>query len=77
MYTEYRPSAGLTILEIDIPTGYIISNQTLRDYVKSGIVSNLKQATFLNRKLVFVFIEVTPVHEPPHEKTNNVASEQV
>ncbi|XP_048253504.1 CD109 antigen-like [Haliotis rufescens] len=54
-YTEKSLSSGLAVLEIDIPTGYIIMNNTLREYVQSGIVPNLRRAEFYGRKLVYYF----------------------
>ena len=46
-------------MEIQIPTGYIVKNETLREYVRSGMVPSLKQAMFYDRKLVYVFSQVT------------------
>ena len=43
------------MLEIDLPTGYIVMNDTLRDYVRSGVVPNLRRAEFYGRKIVFYF----------------------
>ncbi|XP_071092281.1 CD109 antigen-like [Haliotis cracherodii] len=54
-YTEKSLTSGLAVLEIDIPTGYMIMNNTLREYVQSGIVPNLRRAEFYSRKIVFYF----------------------
>ncbi|XP_059162065.1 LOW QUALITY PROTEIN: C3 and PZP-like alpha-2-macroglobulin domain-containing protein 8 [Physella acuta] len=55
LYTEKSKTSGLTVMEIDIPTGYVVMNDTLRDYVKSGVVPNLKRAEHYQRKVVFYF----------------------
>ncbi|KAK7498039.1 hypothetical protein BaRGS_00010627 [Batillaria attramentaria] len=55
IYTERSLTSGLSVLEIDIPTGFIVMNDTLRDYVRSNIVPNLKRAEFYGRKVVFYF----------------------
>ena len=48
-------TSGLAVLEVDIPTGYVVMNDTLRDYVQSNTVPNLKRAEFYERKVVFYF----------------------
>ncbi|KAK6185943.1 hypothetical protein SNE40_008070 [Patella caerulea] len=55
VYTERSLTSGLAVIEVDIPTGYVVMNDTLRDYVQSGIVPNLKRAEFYNRKVVYYF----------------------
>lgn len=55
IYTAQGLTTGLSVLEIDIPTGFIIMNDTLRDYVRSGVVPNLRRAEFYGRKVVFYF----------------------
>lgn len=47
----------MSVLEIAIPTGYIVHNSTLQAYVKSQIAINstLKNAEFYNSKTVFYF----------------------
>ncbi|XP_046585013.1 LOW QUALITY PROTEIN: murinoglobulin-1-like [Haliotis rubra] len=54
-YTEKSLTSGLAVLEIDIPTGYMVMNNTLREYVQSGIVPNLRRAEFYGRKVVYYF----------------------
>jgi hypothetical protein len=49
----------MAVMEIDIPTGYIVMNDTLRDYVRSNLVPNLKRAEFYGRKIVFYFSYVS------------------
>ncbi|GFO11263.1 Cd109 antigen-like isoform x3 [Plakobranchus ocellatus] len=55
VYTNRSLTSGLAVLEVDIPTGYIVMNDTLRNYVRSGIVPNLKRAEFYGRKVVYYF----------------------
>ncbi|KAL8613871.1 hypothetical protein ACOMHN_032861 [Nucella lapillus] len=55
LYTERAQTTGLSVLEVDIPTGYVVMNDTLRDYVRSGVVPNLRRAEFYGRKVVFYF----------------------
>ncbi|KAK7498085.1 hypothetical protein BaRGS_00010673, partial [Batillaria attramentaria] len=55
LYTDRGQTTGLSVLEIDIPTGFVVMNDTLRDYVRSGVVRNLKRAEFYGRKVVFYF----------------------
>ncbi|KAK7114537.1 CD109 antigen-like [Littorina saxatilis] len=55
IYTERSLTSGLAVMEIDIPSGYVVMNDTLRDYVRSGLVPNLKRAEFYGRKVVFYF----------------------
>ncbi|KAL3859107.1 hypothetical protein ACJMK2_009340 [Sinanodonta woodiana] len=55
LYTDRSLEAGLTVLEVDIPTGFVVMNDTLRQFVKSGVQSNLKRAEFYDRKVVLYF----------------------
>ncbi|GFO45329.1 macroglobulin complement-related 2 [Plakobranchus ocellatus] len=54
-YTERSLTSGLAVLEADLPTGYVVMNDTLRDYVRSGVVPNLRRAEFYGRKVVYYF----------------------
>lgn len=47
--------SGMAVLEVEIPTGYIIQQQTLDKYVKSHKVRNLKEARFMETKAAFYF----------------------
>ncbi|XP_023235311.1 CD109 antigen-like [Centruroides sculpturatus] len=47
--------SGMTVLEVQVPTGYIIQQQTLDKYVKSHRVRNLKEARFMETKVAFYF----------------------
>ncbi|CAG5133426.1 unnamed protein product, partial [Candidula unifasciata] len=55
LYQEKSLTSGLSVLEVEIPTGYIVMNDTLRDYVRSRLVNNLRRAEFYERKVVFYF----------------------
>lgn len=55
LYTERSLTSGLAVLEVDIPTGYVVMNDTLRSYVRSGVVPNLKRAEFYNKQVFFYF----------------------
>ena len=55
LFQEKSLTSGLAVLEVDIPTGYVVMNDTLRDYVRSGIVPNLRRAEFYERKVVYYF----------------------
>ena len=49
----------MSVLEVDLPTGFIVMNDTLRDYVQSRVVPSLKRAEFYGRKVVFYFSYVS------------------
>ena len=53
--TVESPNAGLTVLEVTIPTGYIIQQQELDTIIKSTHVANLREARFYDRKVIFYF----------------------
>ncbi|XP_055892053.1 C3 and PZP-like alpha-2-macroglobulin domain-containing protein 8 isoform X3 [Biomphalaria glabrata] len=55
LYTEKSLTSGLAVLEVDIPTGYVVMNDTLRDYVRSNRVPSLKRAEHYDRKVIFYF----------------------
>ena len=55
LFQEKSLTSGLAVLEVDIPTGYVVMNDTLRDYVRSGVVQNLRRAEFYGRKVVYYF----------------------
>ena len=38
---------------MDLPTGYIVMNNHLREYVQSGVVPTLNRAEFYDKKIVF------------------------
>ncbi|GFW23832.1 ovostatin [Trichonephila clavipes] len=47
--------SGMAVLEVDIPTGYVIQQQKLDAYVHSGRVRNLREARYSERKVSFYF----------------------
>ncbi|KAJ8949269.1 hypothetical protein NQ318_022783 [Aromia moschata] len=47
--------SGLAVLDITIPTGYIIQQQDLDSYILSRRVRNLQRARFFERKVLFYF----------------------
>lgn len=47
--------SGLTVLDVTIPTGYIIQQQKLDAYILSRRVQNLQRAKFLESKVLFYF----------------------
>ncbi|KAL3319634.1 hypothetical protein Ciccas_001687 [Cichlidogyrus casuarinus] len=49
--------SGMAVFEVDLPTGYIVLNNDLRDYVNTRQISNLKYARFNQRNKVFFFFD--------------------
>nr|CAI5865848.1 unnamed protein product [Callosobruchus analis] len=47
--------SGMAILDVTIPTGYIIQQQDLDAYILSRRVRNLQRAKYLERKVLFYF----------------------
>ena len=45
----------MAVLDVTIPTGYMIQQQKLDAYVRNQEVRNLQRAKFLNQKVVFFF----------------------
>lgn len=45
----------MAVLDITIPTGYMIQQQKLDAYVRNQEVKNLQRARFLEQKVVFYF----------------------
>ncbi|KAI1297211.1 Antigen -like protein [Halotydeus destructor] len=56
-------SSGMAVLEVTIPTGYVIQQQELDSYVRSGKVRNLQEARYAERKVAFYFdyLDTSPV----------------
>ncbi|CAD5111927.1 DgyrCDS1188 [Dimorphilus gyrociliatus] len=50
---DISKKTGLVLMEVDLPTGYIIMNDLLRSYVQSHTVKNLARAEYLDKKVVF------------------------
>lgn len=53
--TEESPRSGLAVLEVGIPTGYMIQQQRLDSYVLSRSVRTLQRAKYQPDKLLFYF----------------------
>ncbi|CAH2004526.1 unnamed protein product [Acanthoscelides obtectus] len=47
--------SGMAILDVTVPTGYIIQQQDLDAYILSRRVRNLQRAKYLERKVLFYF----------------------
>lgn len=45
----------MAVLDVAIPTGYIIQQQKLDSYILSKRVRNLQRAKFAEKKVVFYF----------------------
>ena len=63
MYQTKSKQSGLSVMEIDIPSGYVIMNDTLRALVQSKNPPNLKRAEFYGRKVVFYFDYVSCINK--------------
>ncbi|KAK2182230.1 hypothetical protein NP493_362g02042 [Ridgeia piscesae] len=46
-------TTGLTVMEVELPTGYVIMNDDMRLYVQSGEVPTLRRAFYYSKKVVF------------------------
>lgn len=53
--TAESPISGMTVLEVTIPTGYIIQQQDLDQLIRTSTLNNLKEARYSERKIVFYF----------------------
>ncbi|XP_018320205.1 CD109 antigen [Agrilus planipennis] len=54
-YLNESERSGLAVLDVAVPTGYIIQQQKLDAYVLSRQVRNLQRAKFLEKKVLFYF----------------------
>ncbi|KAL4122063.1 hypothetical protein QTP88_014463 [Uroleucon formosanum] len=54
-YIDESPRSGLAVLDVAIPTGYIMQQQNLDAYVLQRTVPNLQRARFFPGKLLFYF----------------------
>ncbi|KFM63961.1 CD109 antigen, partial [Stegodyphus mimosarum] len=52
---EESPRSGMAVLEVNIPTGYVVQQQTLDSYVRSRKVRNLREARYDERRVSFYF----------------------
>lgn len=53
--TRESSISGMSVLEVTVPTGYVIQQQELDGLVRSSSISNLKEARFFDRKVAFYF----------------------
>ncbi|XP_053673815.1 CD109 antigen [Anopheles nili] len=54
-YTEESIRSGMAVLDVTVPTGYMIQQQRLDSYILSQRVRNLQRARFQERKVLFYF----------------------
>ncbi|ELT94901.1 hypothetical protein CAPTEDRAFT_205407 [Capitella teleta] len=52
---DISPRSGLAVIELHVPTGYVVTNDVLRAYAQSGEVPTLRRAETYDRKVVFYF----------------------
>ena len=52
----------MVAMEMDIPTGYVITNDVLRAMAQSEDIPNLRRAEQYDRKVVFYFDYVSCIH---------------
>ncbi|XP_058120084.1 CD109 antigen [Anopheles ziemanni] len=55
IYTEESIRSGMAVLDVAVPTGYMIQQQKLDSYILSQRVRNLQRARFQERKVLFYF----------------------
>uniref|UniRef100_T1IYG4 CD109 antigen n=1 Tax=Strigamia maritima TaxID=126957 RepID=T1IYG4_STRMM len=53
--TNESEISGMAVLELEIPTGYVVDQENLISYVLSGKVNKLTEARFYERKIIFYF----------------------
>ncbi|VDM17333.1 unnamed protein product [Hydatigera taeniaeformis] len=56
---EPANESGMAVFEVRVPTGYVVMNDELRDYVRSGQVPRLKYARFRPHFVHFFFDKLT------------------
>ncbi|GFR30237.1 CD109 antigen [Trichonephila clavata] len=56
-------TSGMAVLEVALPTGYIIEQHELHGYVRSRVVRNLREARFREGQIVFFFehLDISPI----------------
>ena len=55
----------MTVLEADLPTGFVVMNDDMREYVQSGIVPTLRRAEFKNRTMTF-YLDYVRIYSLPY-----------
>lgn len=58
--TSESPRSGMAVLEVGVPTGYMIQQQRLDAYVLSKRVTTLQRAKYTPTKIVFYFQYLSP-----------------
>lgn len=66
--TDESIRSGMAVLDVSVPTGYMIQQQKLDAYILSQRVRNLQRARFQERKVLFYFDFVSDYCD--HYKTN-------
>lgn len=56
------PISGMSVLEVTVPTGYVIQQQELDILVRSLAIRNLKEARYFDRKVAFYFDYVSGIY---------------
>nr|CDS32607.1 cd109 antigen [Hymenolepis microstoma] len=56
---EPANESGMAVFKVRVPTGYVVLNDELRDYVRSSAVPRLKYARFLQQHVHFFFDKLT------------------
>lgn len=61
--SEESPRSGMAVLEVNLPSGYYIQQQTLDAYVQSGAVRNLREARYEEKKaeIYFDYLDSSPI----------------
>ncbi|KAL3185141.1 hypothetical protein MRX96_031017 [Rhipicephalus microplus] len=60
--TEDSPRSGMAVLEVNLPSGYYIQQQTLDAYVQSGAVRNLREARYEEKKdEIYFYLDTSPI----------------
>nr|QOJ54018.1 macroglobulin complement-related 2 [Ixodes ricinus] len=61
--TEESPRSGMAVLEVNLPSGYYIQQQTLDAYVQSSNVRNLREARYQEKKveIYFDYLDTSPI----------------
>ena len=63
----------MAVLDVAIPTGYIVQQQNLDAYIRSRRVRNLQRARFQEQKVLFYFDYVSSIiPEIPYDSDQNL-----
>lgn len=53
----------MAVLEVSVPTGYIVEQHELHGYVRAHLVRNLREARYQEGKIIFYFEYVRDVDQ--------------